>query len=79
MYGYNSYDSYGYRLKHYFASGLSKIMDLKNINQVDYPKYMADKKANNFDMNELKKDFEVVGKDMGKALDSYGKERSMRQ
>lgn len=79
MYGYNSYDSYGYRLKHYFASGLSKIMDLRNINQIEYPKYMADKRANDFDVSELKKDFEVVGEDMRKALDSYGEEYAMRQ
>lgn len=76
MYGYNSYDSYGYRLKQYFASGLSKIMDLRNINQIDYPKYMADKNASDFDMNELKKDFEVVGKDIGKAIKTYGEQHA---
>lgn len=54
-------------------------MDLRNVNQVDYPKYMADEKANDFDMSELKKDFEIVGKDIGKALDSYGKEHTTRQ
>lgn len=79
MYCYNSYNSYGYRLKHYFASGFSKIMDLRNINQVNYPKYMADNKADDFDLNELRKDFEVVGKDIGKALDFYGEEHSIRQ
>lgn len=78
MYGYKSYNSYGYRLRYYFASGLSKIMDLGNSSQIDYPKYLADEKANDFDMNELKKDFEIVGEDMRKALDSYGKEHTMR-
>ena len=78
MYGYNSYDSYGYRLKHYFVSGLSKIMDLRNLNRIDYPQYMTDAEASNFDMNELKKDSEIVGNDMRKALDSYGTEHPVR-
>ena len=77
MYSYNAYNSYGYRLTHYFASGLSKIIDLGNFNQIDYPKYMTNEDAVNFDANELKKDFETVGKDIGKALDSYGREYPM--
>ena len=84
MYSYNAYNSYGYRLKHYFASGLSKIIDLGNFNQIDYPKYMTNVPNGvvysdivNFDANELKKDFETVGKDIGKALDSYGREYPM--
>lgn len=78
MYSYNSYTSYGYGLKHFFTSGLSKIIDLGNFNQIDYPRYMTDVEANDFDMNELKKDFEIVGKDMRKAIHSYEREHSMR-
>jgi predicted DNA binding CopG/RHH family protein len=76
MYGYNSYDNYGYRLRRYFAFGLSKVMDLRNVNQINYPKYMTDEEANDFDARELKKDFENVGKDMRKALKSYGKKHT---
>lgn len=78
MYSYNSCNSYGYKLNHYFASGISKIMDLGNFIQIDYPQYMTDKEAKDFDMDELKKDFEIVGKDMRKALDSYDKEYQKR-
>ena len=77
MYGYSSYNSYGYKLRHYFFSGLSKIVDFGNFNQIEYPRYMTDVEANDFDMSELKKDFEIVGKDMRKALDAYGTEHPM--
>lgn len=53
-------------------------MDLRNLNRIDYPQYMTDAEASNFDMNELKKDFEIVGNDMRKALDSYGTEHPVR-
>ncbi len=71
---YNLYNNYGYHIKHYFVSGLSKIIDLGNIRQVDYPNYMSDAEARKFDSNELSKDFQIVGNDMRKAIDSYGKE-----
>lgn len=78
MYSYHTYNNYGHSLRHYFVSGLSKIMDFGNFNHIEYPMCMTDEEANNFDMNELRKDFEVVGKDLRKVFDSYEKEFPMR-
>lgn len=59
MYNYISYKNYRHRLKHYFISGIFKIMDLGNVHQIDYPRCMADEEANVFDANELKHYFDV--------------------
>lgn len=72
MYSYNSYNDYTHQLKHYFVAGLSKVMDLGNFNQIDYPKCMTDEEAMAFDKNALREDFVIVGKDIRKALNSYG-------
>ncbi len=73
MHGYNSYNDYARQLKHYFISGLSKVIDLGNFNQIEYPKCMTDKEASAFDKNAFKDDFITVGKDIAKAIDFYGK------
>ncbi len=73
MYGYNSYNNYMHQLKHYFISGLSKVMDIGNFNQIEYPGCMTDKEAIAFDKNASKEDFITVGKDIRKAIDSYGR------
>lgn len=71
---HNLYYDYGYKQGFYFASGISKIMDLMSLNMVSYPGYMSDKKAMRSDADTLRKDFELVGSDMRKALDDYEKE-----
>lgn len=77
MHGYNSYNDRVYQLRHYFISGLTKIMDLKNLVQIEYPKCMTDKEASAFDTNALSEDFTTVGKDIGKAIDSYGRRHTI--
>lgn len=77
MHNYTSYKNYGYQLKNYFLSGFFKLMDLGNVNQIEYPKCMSDQDAIVFDSNELAKDFITVGNDIRKALDSYGKKHTI--
>lgn len=48
-------------------------MDMKNLVQIEYPRCMTDKEASAFDTNALSEDFTNVGKDIGKAIDSYGR------
>ena len=61
--------------KEFFESGKTinvdyRIKNLKKLNDII-------KKNEDKILNELKKDFETVGKDIGKALDSYGREYPM--
>lgn len=73
MHGYNSYNNYARQLKHYFISGLSKVIDIGNLNQIEYPGCMTDAEASAFDKNALTEDFITLGKDIGKAINSYGR------
>ncbi len=76
MSSYTSYCDYGYQPKNFFASGLSKVMDLGNFNQIDYPQSMTNEEAQISDFKTLENDFKTVGKDIREALNSYGRKHT---
>ncbi|MDE6888148.1 MAG: hypothetical protein K2P45_05825 [Eubacterium sp.] len=78
MYKNSLYFHYVFRLKQYFLSGLSKVLDIWNFNQIDYPSFLTDEEALSFDAREIEKDFAIVGKDLWRAFDSYGKKCTER-
>lgn len=73
MYKNDLYDNYAFQIKKYFISGFSKLLDIWAFHQIDYPGFLTDEEALIFDAREIGKDFTVVGKDLGRALDFYGR------
>lgn len=73
MHNHKLYSSYVFQLRQSFFSGISKAMDIWNFSSVKYPSFMTDEEANIFDAHEIANDFIAVGKDLGRALDSYGR------
>ncbi len=65
------YTNYAYQLKQYFLFGVSKVLDIWDFNSIDYPSFMTDEEACISDAHEIEKDFIMVGKNLGKAFDSY--------
>lgn len=76
MRNHKLYSNYVCQLKQYFISGISKVIDIRNVNHIDYPGFMTDEEAYAYDACEIEKDFIAVGKNLERALDSYG--RSVR-
>lgn len=73
MFKNNLYSHYAFQIRKYFMAGLSKVLDIWDFNQIDYPGFMTDEEALVFDAHEVGKDFNMVGKDLGRALDAYGR------
>jgi len=78
MYKHKLYSDYVFQLRQYFLSGFSKVFDIWNFQQINYPGFMTDEEALLFDAGEVGKDFTMVGKDLGRALDSYGRKYAGR-
>ncbi len=67
------YSKYVFQLKQYFFFGVSKALDIWDFNSIDYPNFMTDEEACISDAHEIEKDFIAVGKNLGRAFDSYGR------
>lgn len=73
MRNHNLYSNYASQLKQYFLFGISKVIDIWDSNSIDYPGFMTDEEACISDAHEIEKDFIAVGKNLGRAFDSYGR------
>jgi len=73
MHNHKLYSSYAVQLRQFFFSGISKVLDIWDFSSINYPGFMTDEEANAFDAHEIANDFIAVGKDLGRALDSYGR------
>lgn len=78
MYTPKLYSKYIFQLKKSFLSGCSKVLDIWDFNPISYPDFLTDEEASIFDAREVGKDFTMVGKDLGRALDCYGRKYAGR-
>lgn len=78
MSNHKLYDNYVYQLKQYFQFGISKVVDIWDFNSIRYPSFMTDEEARVSDAHEIEKDFIVVGKNLGRAFDSYGRNHASK-